>query len=111
MANQNTEDTTPDRTTLERRERTIVFRLRNGHFGLKKTTQINIKRMGSERQPSVTVAVKNKQTPEHILRFCPHYEEARQEAWPQDTPPLHTKLSGATPTTSEERQALRPHLE
>ena len=36
----------------------------------------------------------DEQTPEHILQFCPHYEEARQEAWPQDTPLYTPKLWG-----------------
>jgi len=73
---------------LNRREQTVIFRLRTGHCGLRK----HMKKMGLVDTATCQCG-SEEQTPQHILQTCAHLEDLRQEAWSTNIP-FHTKLWG-----------------
>ena len=75
--------------TLDRRTQTTIFRLRTGHFGLRK----HLKRLVGLADSAHCECGSEEQTPEHILQTCPHLETVRQQFWPEDTE-VGTKLWG-----------------
>ena len=73
---------------LDRRTQTTIFRLRTGHWGLRK----HLKRLGLADSAHCECG-SEEQTPEHILQTCPHLETVRQQFWSEDTE-VGTKLWG-----------------
>ena len=76
--------------SLSRKAQTTVFRLRTGHCNLNK----HKKKMGLTETAQCQCGAAE-QTPEHILQTCPHFEEARRQVWPMDTP-VTEKLWGTS---------------
>ena len=73
---------------LERRQQTLIFRLRTGHCGLR----AHLKRIGVTDTSQCQCGLSD-QTPSHILQDCPLFAEMRQQTWPGGAD-LHNKLWG-----------------
>ena len=63
--------------TLERKNQTLIFRMRTGHCGLR----AHLKKIGATATATCQCG-QGDQTPAHILQDCPLFEEQRQETWP-----------------------------
>ena len=63
--------------TLDRRTQTTIFRLRTGHYGLRK----HLKILGLADSAHYECG-SEEQTREHILQTCPHLETVHQQFWP-----------------------------
>ena len=74
--------------TLERKNQTLIFRMRTGHCGLR----AHLKKIGATATATCQCG-QGDQTPAHILQDCPLFEEQRQETWPGGAD-LNMKLWG-----------------
>ena len=67
-------------THLQRHQQTTIFRLRTGHCRLR----AHLYRLGLSHTPDCHCET-GPQTPEHILQFCPLFQDARTQHWPHGT--------------------------